>query len=244
MANNPRIDIGVKVDYKDALEQMRSDFKKELTEISNQSKKTKFDSDIKKQLTEIKTSVSETFDYFEKKFDDINNQKIGTESFKALEADVTSKLESMRTKISNFVSDVNEKMDLLGGGDAASGLIKTYDDLSQRLLTAYKHVESIHGLVSSVSNSGGGITSSILANYKETLDIIKNLEREVEKLYDGKVFKGADFDTQKSNLLGFVQEYNNTKKQINEIPIEDRVFSNESFTNLDNKLARDRKSVV
>ena len=250
MANNPRIDIGVRVDYKDVLEQMRSDFKKELTEISNQSKKTKFDADIKKQLTEIKTSVGNTFDYFEKKFEDINNQKIGTENFKEFEAEVEKKLESMRTKISNFVTDVNEKMDLLGGGNAASGLIKTYDDLTQRLLTTYKHVESIHGLVSSLPSSGGGVSSGIAKDYRETLDIIKNLEGELEKLYDSKAFKGKDkqsftddLDNQISNLKKYIEDYNNIKKQINEIPIADRVFSNESFADLDNRLARTQVSL-
>ena len=134
--------------------------------LLNQSKKTKFDADIKKQLTEIKTSVGNTFDYFEKKFEDINNQKIGTENFKEFEAEVEKKLESMRTKISNFVTDVNEKMNLLGGGNAASGLIKTYDDLTQRLLTTYKHVESIHGLVSSLPSSSG-ISSGIAKDYRD-----------------------------------------------------------------------------
>lgn len=245
MANKPRIDIGVSVDYKGALEQMRSDFKKELTEISNQSKKTKFDADIKKQLTELKTSVGETFDYFEKKFEDINSQKIGTENFKKLEEEVNKKLESMRTKISNFVTDVNEKMDLLGGGNAASGLLRTYDDLTQRLLTTYKHVESIHGLVSSLPSSGGGVSSKTIANYKETLDIIKNLENEVEKLYNPKTFKGKDksgfiedFETQRDALVALYKEYQDIKKQIDEIPIDDRVFSNENFANLDNQLAQ------
>ena len=229
MANNPRIDIGVKVDYKDVLEQMRSDFKKELTEISNQSKKTKFDSDIKKQLTEIKNSVSETFDYFEKKFD----QKIDTETFKTLETDVTTKLESMRTKISNFVSDVNEKIGMIDGSDFASGMKKQFDDVQQTITQTLKGLEGIIDLTK-VSGKSPAIDESSLKKYKETLAVVNRLSSQTFRTPSGAWGQLKKVMNEQEDLLKEqIQSYDELKAKMSAIDP-----STKEYIELENELVR------
>ena len=68
MPNNPRIDIGVQVDYKDMLKQMKADFKQSLAEISNNAKKSKFAADIEEQIKQINDDIAKMSKSFEKSF--------------------------------------------------------------------------------------------------------------------------------------------------------------------------------
>ena len=239
------INIGLKVDYQKTLDKMVGEFNAALQQISKDVKKSKFQQDMASQIEALRKEMKVLSDDFKSGFEEVNSQNVNISTFKKLQDDVEKKTESMRTKISNFVTEVNEKIGLLGGSDAASGFIDKFDKLTQSLLTSYKHVESIHGLVSTLSDSGGGISSKTLSGYKDTLNVIKDIEKEIDNLDISKIVKGKskdDFTDELNNqvdkLKKFYKDYTEAKKQISEIPLENRTFSNETFVEADNALAK------
>ena len=224
MANNPRIDIGVRVDYKDVLEQMKLSFKKELTEISNHAKKTNFDADIEKKLKQIDTKVDNTFGNFEKKFDELSNQTIKTENFEKYQRKVSKMFDDVRSSVSGTVDDISklrEEVKMLSGADFALGMKKQFDDLCQDVKKT--HSELLQVLDMTQSSSGD---SAIVKQYSKPLNKIRTMKEEIKKI-DSQKITGDEEDIEDQyfakldNLDEYFDKYKELKKKLSTLSKED-----------------------
>ena len=185
MANNPRIDIGIRVDYKDVLEQMKSSFKKELTEISNHARKTSFDADIEKKLKQIDTKVDSTFGNFEKRFDELSNQTITVDNFEKYQKEATDALASVKrsvTIVKEEIAGLRTEVGMLSGADFASDIKRQFDEMKDSLLGTCQALGQMIDLARASSGVKGGIDASALKDYKATLAEIRKAQNEIDNL--------------------------------------------------------------
>ena len=224
MANNPRIDIGIRVDYKDVLEQMKSSFKKELTEISNHAKKTSFDADIEKKLKQIDDKVDSTFGNFEKKFDELSNQTIKTENFEKYQKKVSKMFDDVRSSISGAVGDIaklRDEIKMLSGADFASSMKKQFEDLCQDVKKTHNELLQILDMAQSPSGD-----SAIVKQYSKTLDNIRKMKEEIKNINsqknmgDGEAIEDQYF-AELDNLDEYFNKYKELKKKLSALSKED-----------------------
>ena len=186
MPNNPRIDIGVQVDYKDMLKQMKADFKQSLAEISNNAKKSKFAADIEEQIKQINDDIAKMSKSFEKSFDEINNQTINTKTFEEYQNKVSKKFGEMKDSISGVadrIDDLQKKVGMLDGSGVASKMKKEFDDLSQSVLSTYNELVKAVEITKTMGDATTGkLSGNLEEDYKKTLELIKRVRKETEDL--------------------------------------------------------------
>ncbi len=240
MANNPRIDIGVRVDYKDVLEQMKSSFKKELTEISNHAKKTSFDADIEKKLKQIDAKVDSTFGHFEKKFDELSNQTVSADNFEKYQKEVAGALASVKRSITIVKEDMvglRTEVGMLSGADFASDMKKQFDEIRDSLLGTCEALGHLLDLTSSSSDGlKSGVSSSVLKDYKKTLVEINKYRKEMENLNFGDMSDDDiydNFDKHEESMSSYMETYKKLKSELENTP-----KSSVQYDILENKLVQ------
>ena len=232
MANNPRIDIGVRVDYKEVLEQMKSDFKKELTEISNHAKKTSFDADIEKKLKQIDAKVDSTFGNFEKKFEEISSQTISTENFEKYQVKVSKSFSELKSSISDItdqIADLNQKVGLLDGADTASKMKAQFDDWCQSILKTNEELKQALDITRTMGgNSSSRLSDSLVKDYKETLEVIKKVRKETDELTFDDISDdslNSGLETHYKFLLENIEAYKQLRQEVARMSKEDAGYN-------------------
>lgn len=238
MANNPRIDIGVRVDYKDMLEQMKSNFKKELTEISNHAKKTSFDADIEKKLKQIDAKVDSTFENFEKRFDDLSNQTVSTDNFEKYQKEATSALAAVKksvTLVTNDISNLRDEVGMLSGADFVSDMKKQFDEMRDSMLGTCEALGQLLDLAKTSGNTSvSGIDKSTLDEYKKTIALINKYNAEATKTPTGAWGQiKRELEEQETLLQKQISEYDELK-----IKMESVDPSSDKYLKLENELIR------
>ena len=232
MANNPRIDIGVRVDYKEVLEQMKSNFKKELTEISNHAKKTSFDADIEKKLKQIDAKVDSTFGNFEKKFEEISSQTISTENFEKYQVKVSKSFSELKSSISDItdqIADLNQKVGLLDGADTASKMKAQFDDWCQSILKTNEELKQALDITRTMGgNSSSRLSDSLVKDYKETLEVIKKVRKETDELTFDDISDdslNSGLETHYKFLLENIEAYKQLRQEVARMSKEDAGYN-------------------
>ena len=240
MANNPRIDIGVRVDYKDVLNEMKSEFKKELTEISNHAQKTSFDANIEKKLKRIDDKVDSVFGGLEKRLDELSNQTISTDNFEKFQKEVKDSIASVKRSITGVTKDISglrTEVGMISGADFASDMKKQFDEVRDSMLGTCEALGQLLDLKNSSSAGlNGGVNSSTLKNYKKTLVEINKYRKEMESLNFGDLSDDDiydNFDKQEESMSSYMETYKKLKSELENTP-----KSSEQYDILENKLVQ------
>ena len=178
--NKGSVNIGLSIAYQKTLEEMTSAFKSRLTALSNEFKKVGFSKDVGEQFDAVYKKIDNVSTEMRAMFDTINKNKLDASQFEQYQLKVTKEFGKIETSISNL----NKKLDILGGADFSSDIIKQVNDLKN----AYKGLDQVLGLIEpSSGKTAGNIDSSAIESYKKTLEQIKKVQKEVENTtFDGK----------------------------------------------------------
>lgn len=244
MANNPHIDIGVRVDYKDVLEQMKSSFKKELTEISNHAKKTSFDANIEKELNRIDDKVDSVFGGLEKRIDELGNQTVSADNFEKYQREATNALAAVKKSVTNVTTDIanlRTEVGMLSGADFASDIRKQFDEMRDSMMGTCQALKDMLDLTKPLSGQNIGLNSSELKDYKNTLAEIRKAQKEVDDLD----FSGSSDDDLFDRLSREEKLLNKQVAKYKEIKAEMSSISESSpeFSKLENSLVRAQSAI-
>lgn len=186
MPNNPHLDIGVQVKYKEILDQMVKDFKQSLTQISNNAKKSEFAVDVEKQIKAISEDIVTMSKSFEKSFEEINSKTINTDNFEKYQQKVSKKFDEMRTSVSGVADQITALKEQIGGleaSDIAEKMKKQFDDYCQSILNTYNELKKVVDITKTVGSiPTNKLNEASAKDYKQTLDYIRRIKKESEEL--------------------------------------------------------------
>ena len=183
---NGVVNIGLNIDYQKALQEMVSNFKSELTAISNAATKANIDKDIVAQIDNINKKINGISGEFKQMFDEISNQTINANSFEKYQADVTKKFAKIKESIYNTTAKIEglkERIGALENSEFATKMKAQFDEISQSVLGTYNELRNVVEITKEIGSAPSAkLSESMAKDYKETLDVIKRVKKETEDL--------------------------------------------------------------
>lgn len=218
------VGIGLRFEYKEALDKMVSDLGSHITKISNEFKKVQFAKDMGGQIHEISSVLTDFVNNTNKKFEEINEQKIDASAFEAFRSEANKQINDVIQSVTSLKKEVGN----LGQIDITSNVKQQLEDFKIYLSNLIPSLGEIFERIESQTNITGKIDISSLEAYKKIIAEINLARKELFNLDFSKNTDDELFErlTQQEELLkNQVETYETLKAKMMETPKKDPGFA-------------------